>query len=243
MSGARGFALLAVLWVVVALGALTAGALAHARSGAALGGERIGRMRARWAAEGCAAVAVAQIARRLRAGSPLASPPADTLHYANGATCSVAAHDPGGRANRDSAPGLAARLDSSLGALGARAAIARDTLFTTYGDGRINVNVAAEAVLAALPGFTPEAMRIVLEARAWDRPLRDPDDLLARVSPRARQEIVSHLPELLQVIAFRPAGLVVAAAGWSGEPGRGATVELFVVPSDGGAVVVRRRLW
>ena len=59
----RGFALIAVLWVVVGAGALAAAALTTARLGSSVSRNRILLLRARWAREACAEILLARYAR------------------------------------------------------------------------------------------------------------------------------------------------------------------------------------
>jgi type II secretory pathway component PulK len=104
MSRQRGFALLAVLWVIVALTALTGAGVVSARTAGAVTRNRIGLARARWAAEGCLAVALAGLDRIARTEQPLAPAPGDTLHFANGARCWTSALDPGARPDNTAEP-------------------------------------------------------------------------------------------------------------------------------------------
>src|SRR5579859_2777284 len=216
MTRSRGFALLAVLWVTVALGALAAGAVARARHDASGTGERILAMRARWAAEGCLAATLSKLEAVLRGHAKLAIPEPDTLAYANGVRCTTEAYDPASRLNLDTLGGtISARFDSVLAARGDSAAVIGSDLVTTYGDGRINVNAAPEPVLAVLPGIGPEALRIMAEARSWHRPLADLNDLSRRLSPPARDLLIANYSELITRTTFRTSALVLTAQGWT----------------------------
>jgi type II secretory pathway component PulK len=240
----RGFALLAVLWLVVALGALAAGATLHARADAAVTGDRVLAMRGRWAAEGCLVVALARLDGALRARRAFAPPALDTLTFANGARCEAQAIDPGTRLRRDSVgAGIIGRLDSLLAARGDTSAPARDTLLTEYGDGRVNVNAAPAVVLAALPGFGPEALRFMREARAWGRPLTDLGALAWQLSPSARNALLEHYGELAGLTTFATTSLVITARGWVDGNRPSATIEVLVVNAGTRAAVVRRRMW
>lgn len=212
----RGFALLAVLWVVVALGALAAGAVARARFDASATGDRVILMRTRWAAEGCLTVALSRLDETLKRHQPLASPVEDTLHFANGAACTVTSLDPD------------ARQDSSV---------------TRYGDGRVNVNAAPDAALGALPGIGAEALRVIAEARTWHRPLADLFDLTGRLSPPAREQLLARYADLLPLTSFHTSALVLTARGWTEGSRPASTIEVLVVSAGERAAVVRRRMF
>jgi type II secretory pathway component PulK len=244
MKGARGFALLAVLWVVVALGALTAGAVAHARADASVSGERVLRMRAHWAAEGCLQASLAALDSARGSGGAFALDAADTIHYANGAACAVTAYDPASRLNLDSlGPTLRARFDSLLRVDGDTSARQREALTTRYGSGRVNLNATSILGLAVLPGMTPAALRVIAEARQWRRPFTDMDDLLRRLPPDARSEVANQYPELVGRLVFRTAALVLTAEGWQEGTRIVATIEAQVVDAGDRAALVERRLW
>jgi len=244
MTRSRGFALLAVLWVTVALGALAAGAVARARLDASSTGERILAMRGRWAAEGCLAATLANLEAALHEHASLALLAADTLVYANGVRCATEGYDPATRLNLDTlGAAIRARFDSALAARGDTDAAARAEFVTPYGDGRINLNSASEAVLAVLPGMGPEALRIMAEARAWHRPLTDLNDLSSRLSPPARDLLLAHYSDLVALTTFRPSALVLTARGWADGSRPASTIEVLVVAAGARAAIVRRRMW
>jgi type II secretory pathway component PulK len=243
MTTRRGFALIAVLWVVVALGALSAGTVARARADAVSTGDRVARMRGRWAAEACLAVAQSRIEAGLKTRDVLEEPPADSLAFANGARCVTTALDPGTRIRRDSAPAsLLARFDSMLTALG-HDSLARDTLLTSWGDGRINVNTAPLVVLAALPGLGDDALRVVAEARAWHRPFAGMDDLASRLPPHARARLMDSFRDIMPWVSFQTSGLVLTARGWVEGARATESIELLVVNGGNRMAVIQRRMW
>lgn len=187
MRGRRGFALLAALWLVVALGGLAAGAAAHARLGTASSAERVGALRARWAAEGCLAAALARLDSVVRLRADFALPVLDTVHYANGATCDVSVADPGAQ------PG------------------------SPYGDGRLNANSAPDSVLLALPGMGPDAVRALAAARTWRRPIASLEELMLQLPPPARAELAEHYPDLVGRLTFQATSLALTARGWTAQ--------------------------
>jgi type II secretory pathway component PulK len=244
MSGRRGFALLAVLWVTVALASLVAGAAAHARAGTDGATARITSVGARWAADGCLAAAHAALEAALRRGEPFVAPTADTIAFANGVTCTVEALDPSARLHADSASASQlALLDSALAAQGRDPAVERGAYVTHDGDGRLNLNTAPPEVLATLPGIGAEALRVIAYERTWGRTIADIGGLAGRLSPGAREALFAQLPELMPVVTFRTGALVLRAEGWRGGDRAGAVVEEVVVPAGGRVATVQRRLW
>lgn len=105
MRRERGFALLAVLWLVAALAALGMAGTAAARVAGAVTMNRVALARARWAAEGCLATARVLLDSVVRANRPLAGFDGDTLYFATGARCwsRVVEHDEDGRVNLNTA--------------------------------------------------------------------------------------------------------------------------------------------
>jgi type II secretory pathway component PulK len=242
MTGRRGFALLAVLWVIVALTALAGRAVEHARADAATSGDLVAHTRGRWAAEGCLAVALSRIEGGLRAGRQMAVAPPDSLAFANGAHCGIALVDPNGRLLRDSlTPAEGARLDSLMRASGFRGS--REELLTPYGDGHVNLNAAPPVVLAMLPGIGAEALRTIVEDRAWHRPVRGLNDLAARLSPAGRAQLNARYSELAGIAAFETSTLVVDATAWLPGSRAVARIEVLVVNGGGRAAIARRRTW
>lgn len=93
MKDRRGFALVAVLWVIVALAGMTAAAVSHARVGAANASARIISARGRWAAEACLAASLAELNQRAARGVPFVMLDTDSLDLADGTRCTVTAED------------------------------------------------------------------------------------------------------------------------------------------------------
>lgn len=243
MNRPRGFALIAVLWVVVALTALAANAVGRARADAGVSGDAVAKLRGRWAAEGCFEVARSRLETSLRATQAMIAPPADTLFFANGARCVAESFDPGARVNRDSlGPEELAHLDSALSAAGISPG-SRDSFFTTYGSGRLNVNAAPPVLLATLPGIGAEALRAIAGAREWRRPPASLDALVLMLSPAARAGVLQHYAELSTRTSFRTEALAVTARGWVEGARAVATIEILVVNGGTRAALVRRRMW
>lgn len=90
---------------------------------------------------------------------------------------------------------------------------------TVEGKGRVNLNAAPEPVLAALPGFGPEVVRAVLEARRQGRQLANVFEVSLLLGPYARSRIQEHFAELASVAAFEPEEIEVTSSGHrSGHP-------------------------
>ena len=89
MSTQRGFALVAVLWVVVALAGLALTASSRAQVGAAGAESRVLAVRGRWAAEACLAAAHARLNERAVRGEPFIALPPDTIALRDGSRCAA----------------------------------------------------------------------------------------------------------------------------------------------------------
>jgi len=241
MNGRRGMALLAILWVIVALTALAAAATQQARAGSAATADRVAAVRGRWAAEGCLAVSQSRIEQRLARQAPLTAA-FDTVTYGNGVACLVEALDPGSRIHRDSAdPATLALLDTILAASDSPE-VDRESHLTSHGDGRISLMSADAHVLATLPGFSDEAIRITLQARQWARPLTSLDDLIARLTPEGRRAVIPHYPSLAARITVRETAILLNATAWTGSERYTARIEVLGVPSGSRLAITERRL-
>lgn len=134
-SQRRGFALIAVLWVVVTLAGLTLVAASRAEVGAVSAASRVGFVRGRWAAEACLAEAQAALDERAERGHALLPLAFDTLRLADGSACALEVTDSSMNAtvqrvfvsSRASLPGqsTAARIDELFVGAGTRAAPVR----------------------------------------------------------------------------------------------------------------------
>lgn len=138
-------------------------------------------------------------------------------------------------------PEMLARFDTALVTYGVR--LPRESLVTHEGDGRINLNAAPAPVLAALPGFGPEAVRAALERRRFGPPVTDLFDILGRVSPPARAVLIERYGEVVQHVTFTASNLVLVATGRVRGRAPMATIEALVVSAGTRAAVVRRRMW
>lgn len=260
----RGFALLAVLWVVAILGGALLVAGHDTRAGLAIGRNRAALVRGRWAAEACGEIARAHVEDRAR------DPVVDLGRRVH---CRWRVEDPGGRLNVNEAPvRVLERLFVITGADPASAELTARTLgdrraqgvFTsledvaevpgfpsaslpflaTEGPRAVSAAVADATVLAALPGMTAETAHAIVGRRFARRPIADLDELSGLVSPAARAELAAHHLDLRALLAFAPVELRVVAEGWVGDTLTPPVVrlELFVIRNAGRLNVVRRRL-
>jgi len=238
MNHRRGFALLAVLWVVVLVGALSTTAVARARDSHHSAERHIGLVRGRWAAMACGAVIRARIEERLRARNELVPLVLDTIVLENGSRCTARAFDTGMRVN-DSMPELLTRLDSVLAVRGA--SHRREEFTTRLGDGRVNVAGASEEVLLSLPGFSEDAVRALVYARSWSAPPRDLGSMLSLLPPAAREAVASHYQTLIGLTSFAATSLVVESIGWHSN-GPPALVEQMLVNGGNRAAIVHQMI-
>lgn len=106
--------------------------------------------------------------------------------------------------------------------------------------GRILIGRASAEMLAALPGFGPEAV-----ARgtmfATGRSLRDLLDFSAMLSPPARAELLAHFAELQQHVTLSPDAWIITARAAVGRPAVASFVEVRMVRAGTRAAIVRHR--
>lgn len=106
----------------------------------------------------------------------------------------------------------------------------------------VDVNTASVEDLARLPGFTPDVVAAVVEARAWGGRFADVDDLLARLPPEIADRLRAVYASLAGRLAFTPPGWVVAA-GWDAGPPASFVLREHWVRSGTRVAVVAQELW
>jgi DNA uptake protein ComE-like DNA-binding protein len=261
----RGFALLAVLWTLVAVAAVSGVAIAAARIGSLVTRNRVLLTRAAWAREACAEILLARYAQGQTHGG------LDPVDLGRGAWCDAALEDPATMLNVNLADSAAfatvlrlvvrdGNLDSLTAAFLTRrrrgpladigelaevrgftpALVAQLSRFlTTRGQGVINVNTAPPEVLATLPGMTVEAVALMV-ARRSASPLMSVDALARWLSPQARTTLLGSYSEFVRAATFGPRELVVFVRGGI----RGTPLEtratITMVPVAGRLAVIRR---
>jgi general secretion pathway protein K len=117
-----------------------------------------------------------------------------------------------------------------------------DTLLGTE-RARVSLNHAPLRVIAALPGFTREAVSLVAEHRARHSPIRNLLDFAAELSPGARDTLESHYGELVQLSTTIPDAWILTSRGSVGSPPITEAIELRLVLAGARAAIVRRRTW
>lgn len=257
----RGFALLAVLWVVTALTAITGAGLLVARLGSETTRNRILLARAEWARDACGEILAARLAATptIREVAP--------VDLGRGTWCRASLEDPAAKLDLNSAD--VATLTQLFAATGlpqgmANAVVVRrsrgtiydlrqipgfDSLVidrlspfvTTRGMGVVNVNAAPRQVLRLLPGMTDESVTILLSRRSM-RPPQNADELAGALSESSRAVLLRGYAEFVRKTVFAPPQLIATLEGGVRGPPEAlvARATLTVVPVQGRLAVIRR---
>ena len=128
-------------------------------------------------------------------------------------------------------------------AVGGLSSIANLDTLVAIGTGPVALNHAHREVLAALPGFTPEAVESVWEARARGRPIQDFIELSRALSSPARETFDAALPSLLGMVVLEPVAWLVTARSSEGRPPMTAVLEVQIGQLGGRVGISRRRVW
>ena len=113
----------------------------------------------------------------------------------------------------------------------------------TLEPGRIALNHAPLTVVAALPGFTPEAVARMVEHRVRSAPVTDLLAFAGQLSPSARQALLARYADLVRFTTIEPDGWILTARAKSGAPAVTAVLEVRLVRAGNRAAIVRRRTW
>lgn len=263
----RGFALLAVLWMLTALSAVAAVALLVARTGATTTWNRVLLARAAWGREACAEILLARYAEEPRVRT------LDTVDLGRGTWCAARLEDSEAKVNVNRvAPNVLQRVlravisdtviaDSLCDAIVTRR---RHVLFadvaelgfdpsddsivtrnlsgvlTTRGLGAVDVNAAPPVVLRSLPGLDDEAVTVLLNRREAGQPVPSVDTLLSLLSPSAQDTLLNAYHDFALSVTFAPTQLLgTILGGVRGTPIRARVVITFV-PAPGRLAVIRR---
>lgn len=125
---------------------------------------------------------------------------------------------------------------------GFESATGLDSLFTTE-PGRIAINSASAPVLAAVPGFSEEAVERVLALRSQGTPVTDILALASTLSTAASEAITTHYREFSNAATIDPDAWIVTASGAQGFPVVRSTIQVRLVHASTHAVVVRQWTW
>jgi len=255
----RGFALLAVLWVLTALTALTGAGLLVARLGSETTRNRMLLARAEWAREACGEILSARFAvdPTIRGLAP--------IDLGRGTWCRASLQDPAAGLNLNTADrealaqlfkaaGVQESLADSVIVRRARGALydvrqvpGIDSALalrlapyvTVRGTGVVNVNAALPEVLRTLPGMTEEGVFLLTSRRAL-RPLHSADELAGLLSRSSRTVLLSDYAEFVRAAVFDPPQLIATVAGGVRGTPIVARATLTAVPVPGRLAVIRR---
>ncbi|MGH7647954.1 MAG: general secretion pathway protein GspK [Gemmatimonadaceae bacterium] len=108
---------------------------------------------------------------------------------------------------------------------------------------RIVLDRAPLAVIAALPGFTNEAVARVADHRNRGVPITDLLSLSAELSPAARAAMLADYPDLVRLTTAEPDAWLLTARGTAGTPPVTVVLEFRLVRAGDRAAIVRRRTW
>jgi type II secretory pathway component PulK len=117
-----------------------------------------------------------------------------------------------------------------------------DSIFTTE-PGRIAINSAGAAVLAAVPGFSDEAVAQVLALRSRGIPMRDVASFAATLSTPASESILANYSALARAATIDPDAWIVTASGTQGFPPVRATIQLRLLHTSTHTAIARLRTW
>jgi type II secretory pathway component PulK len=109
--------------------------------------------------------------------------------------------------------------------------------------GRLDLNRAPLPVLAALPGFTSEALASLAELRARSSPVADLLTFSATLSPAARTALVARYADLVRLTTTEPDAWLLISRARVGTPPITAVIEVRIVRAGARAAIVRRRTW
>ncbi|HYD54782.1 MAG TPA: hypothetical protein VEA99_19265 [Gemmatimonadaceae bacterium] len=298
----RGFALLAVLLVMVTASLLGLAAALTGRIAFDAAGNRVTAERAAWRARGCAERAVAAADAALEAARTLDAAEIvwRTLdaHVARSplfpvASCAVALEAAGSRLDVNAATDeQLRRLFDALGHRGDAEAMAdaivdwrdEDELPRPMGaerdaydgrrqllprnapfadarelrqvrglalldlagvldvePGRISVHNAPAPVLGAVPGFTEETVRLILQLRDDERTIREIPALAGMLSTASANELMARYQDVARMATVDPDGWIVRATAGGGYREARAVLEWRIVRTGRRVTIVRQR--
>lgn len=260
----RGFALIAVLWVIAALTAIVGLAVAASRLGKQTSLNRLALTRGRWAAEACLAIAQARWAEHRLTDT-------ETEDLGRGTHCAWRLVDVAARLNVNTANPAVLRsvlcpsvrgpcaVDSLLRARAVTAYTDLEqvaalpgldssalTLLTVDGSGAVNANAAPPDLLLAFAGLTPEAVAALRGQRLLGHPITSLDGLAAALSDAGRAAVLAHYGDLARELTFSAPEYELIILGWvqgaGGAEGLHATLDLLTVPLPDRLAIVQRKL-
>ncbi len=245
----RGFALIAALWLLVALSALTLEVSLVARERRLAAANTLEAAQARAAADAGLEHARGRLAAVLRGGAldPWRQPDSllsQTVALGD-ARYRVALRDAGSALNVNRA--TEAELFPTLEELGYVKEMTPEILtlarphLTLLGTGQVNLNAAPRPVLLALAGIGEEAAGVLLRHQEARRPIRSLAELSLELSSGARAALQAEATALLGRAAFETREVEAVSDGWAeGSPVRARDRGLLVRARDVAFLVWRR---
>jgi len=106
--------------------------------------------------------------------------------------------------------------------------------------GRISLATAPLEVLAAVPGFSDDALERVAESRASGQPIADLATFAASLPPDAEQLMAENFDAVSRLVTVDPDAWIVRATGVAGRPAIATTIEYRLVRAGNRAQPVRR---
>jgi general secretion pathway protein K len=117
-----------------------------------------------------------------------------------------------------------------------------DSVFGVDG-GRVSLERAPRAVLIALPGFSEELVRRIIEMRERRALPADLLTLAGALSPSARDSLAARYAEVVALVTIDPDAWVVTARARDGAAPAVATVEVRLARAGARAATIRHRSW
>jgi type II secretory pathway component PulK len=108
--------------------------------------------------------------------------------------------------------------------------------------GRLSLANASLDVLAAVPGFTPEALSRLSQMRETDEPIADLAAFASSLSPDGMNQMAAHFDQISRTVTVDPDAWIVTAVGTAGRPAVTTTLEYRFVRSGNRAVATRRKV-
>jgi type II secretory pathway component PulK len=109
--------------------------------------------------------------------------------------------------------------------------------------GRVPLGHAPPAVLASLPGFSPEAVARVVEMRGRGQVAGDLAAIPGALSPGARDALLRRFNEFVAAATAEPEAWIARARAGVGTPPAVSVVEVRLVRGGERAAIVRRKTW
>jgi hypothetical protein len=109
--------------------------------------------------------------------------------------------------------------------------------------GRLSIDQAPLALIGLLPGMTSEAVAAIAALRTLGQPVGDLAILANRLTPEARQGLLSHYAEIVARTSPAPEWWTVRSESTRGEPPITATIEVRLVRSGNDVSIVRYQSW